>query len=98
MPVLDSERRSPSSVDTAACHKCKFWAKGEDRSTAEVGLCHRAAPQQTGWPATGAMEWCGEFKPTKTSSIRIALSFAQLVLAALVIMLLIWAGILQMLG
>lgn len=27
-----------------------------------VGRCHRRAPTLTGWPATFASEWCGDYK------------------------------------
>lgn len=98
MPAIKNDRRGRRSAQTAACHKCRFWVISEASEAVEVGLCHRAAPQQSGWPVTGAIEWCGEFKTATAQWIRLAFSFGQLVLAALVTVWLIGSGIQQMWG
>jgi hypothetical protein len=98
MPAIKNDRRGRRSAQTAACHKCRFWVISETSEAVEVGLCHRAAPQQSGWPATSAIEWCGEFKTATAQWIRVAFSFAQLVLAMLVTAMLFGTGFRQMFG
>lgn len=70
----------------------------EASEAVEVGLCHRAAPQQSGWPVTGAIEWCGEFKTATAQRIRVAFSFVRLLLAMLVTALLFGTSFPQMFG
>lgn len=81
-------------VESNVCHRCRYWESGVGKP-ADVGLCHRSAPAQGGWPATGRMEWCGEFKASGETALQRTFGLLKLVLAVLVFALLFGLGVVR---
>lgn len=82
-------------ADASACHRCRFWVGGKDKDSG-VGLCHRRAPGASGWPATGRLEWCGDFRASKATVIQRSFDFSKLLVAALVLVFLVGASVVEL--
>ncbi|MFM5954214.1 MAG: hypothetical protein ACKOPE_07925 [Novosphingobium sp.] len=83
MNEFGASKTMDSPLDAAACHRCRFWDV-VSADSAEAGLCRRSAPHEAGWPVTGRLEWCGDFRPASSTFFQRILSVLMLALGVVV--------------
>lgn len=96
MQEFDERPAKSIALDAGVCCQCRYWEQGHAQSG--LGLCHRRAPSPAGWPATGAQEWCGDFKASGATSAKRAFALSKLSLAALFLLFLISQSVSQLVG
>jgi len=77
MREFGTEKDREVQFGAPACSHCQFWDTNCGVGT-DVGICRRTAPMQGNWPATGKLEWCGDFQPTGRTRLQRAIAMMKL--------------------